>query len=98
MIKQNLKIFSQNVRKNKVLTDIILENNKNTADIIFIQKPPRFLIQCIPSHINPLGNLLYGIPSHLEWILFICQDHTQDNYARVTTYVNKCLSKMRFTL
>jgi len=44
MIKNNLKIFSQNVRKNKVLTDIILETQKNSADVIFIQKPPRSLI------------------------------------------------------
>ena len=35
MIKNNLRIFSQNVRKNKVLTDIILETQKNSADIIF---------------------------------------------------------------
>jgi len=49
MIKEILKIFSQNVRKNKVLTDIILENNKNTTDIIFIQEPLRLLIQRISS-------------------------------------------------
>jgi len=36
MNKQNLKFFSQNIRKNKILTDIILENNKNIANIIFI--------------------------------------------------------------
>jgi len=36
MIKDNLKIFSQNIRKNKVLTNIILETQKNSADIIFI--------------------------------------------------------------
>jgi len=34
MIKETLKIFSQNVRKNKTLTDTILENNKDTTDII----------------------------------------------------------------
>jgi len=44
MIKNNLKIFSQNVRKNKVLTDIILETQKNSADIIFIQEPSGSLI------------------------------------------------------
>jgi len=51
MIKQKLTIFSENVRKNKVLTNII-ENNKNTTDIIFIQESPRFLIQRIPSYTN----------------------------------------------
>ena len=31
-------------------------------------------------------------------MLFICQDTTQENYTRVTTYVNKCLARMRFAL
>jgi len=98
MIKDNLKIFSQNVRKNKVLTNIILETQKNSADIIFIQEPPRFLIQCIPSHSNPMGDPLFGTPSYPEWTLFIQQDTTQENYARVATYVNKHLIRMRFAL
>ena len=98
MIKETLKIFLQNVRKNKTLTDIILENNKKTTDIIFIQEPPRYLIQCIPSHSDPLGDPLYSSPNHPDWTLFICHDPNQDNYARVATYVNKCLIKIRFTL
>jgi len=50
MIRQKLTIFSQNVRKNKFLTDIILENNKNMTDIIFIQEPSpdAFLVTPIP--------------------------------------------------
>ena len=39
MIIKSLEIFSQNVRKNKLLTDSILENNKN-YNIILIQEPP----------------------------------------------------------
>jgi len=66
MIKDNLKIFSQNVRKNKVLTDIILETQKNLADIISIQEPPRSFIRHIPSYSNPMGDLLYGTSSHPE--------------------------------
>jgi len=66
MIKHNLKIFYQNIRKNKVLTNIILETQKNSADIIFIQEPPRFLIQYIPSHTNPMGDLLYSTHNYPE--------------------------------
>jgi len=98
MIKDNLKIFSQNVRKNKILTDIILETQKNSADVIFIQEPPRSLLQHIPSHSNPMGDPLYGTPNHPKWTLFIHQDTTQENYARVATYVNKRLARMRFAL
>jgi len=50
MIKHNLHIFFQNVRKNKILTDTILETQKSAFDIIFIQEPPRSLICYIPSH------------------------------------------------
>jgi len=34
-----LKFFSQNVRKNKLIVDIILET-QSLYDIIFIQEPP----------------------------------------------------------
>jgi len=98
MIKQSLKIFSQNVRKNKVLTNIILENNKNSTDIVFIQEPPRSLIRRVPSHTNPAGDPTFGTPNYPEWTLFICPDLSQDNYPCVATYVNKRLSKLRFTL
>ena len=36
MNKYNLKIFSQNVKKSKILTDTIPETQKNLANIIFI--------------------------------------------------------------
>ena len=98
MIRHNIKIFSQNIRKNKVLTDIILETQKNSANIIFIQESPRFLVWHIPSHSNPMRDPLYGTPNHPEWTLFICQDPTQENYTRVATYVNKHLVRMRFAL
>jgi len=71
MIKETLKIFSQNVRKNKTLTNIILENNKNIMDIILIQEPLKSFIRHIPSHTNLLGDPIYGTPNHPEWSLFI---------------------------
>ena len=39
MIVCNLKVFSQNVRKNLLIINIILETN-NYFDIILIQEPP----------------------------------------------------------
>ena len=38
MIVKNLRIFSQNIQKNKLLTDTLLEINKD-FDIILIQEP-----------------------------------------------------------
>jgi len=98
MIKHNLKIFSQNVRKNKTLIDIILETQKNNADIILIQEPPWALLRRTPSHINPEGDPYYGTPNHPEWSLFIQNDGSTENYPRVATYVNRRISKMRFSL
>ena len=98
MIKETLKIFSQNVRKNKTLMNVILENNKNTMDVILVQEPSKSLICRVPSHTNSLGEPIYGTPNYPDWTLFIRQDPIQENYARVATYVNKKLQKMRFTL
>jgi len=74
MIKHNLKIFSQNVRKNKALTDTMLETQKNLSDIIFIQEPPRSLLHQLPSYTDPLGDPLYGTSNHPEWTLFLHQN------------------------
>jgi len=68
MNPRKLKIFSQNVRKNKILTDIILETNKTSFDIIFLQEPLRYLRHYEPSHSNPKGDPIYGAPLHPEWI------------------------------
>jgi len=37
---KSLKIYSQNVRRNKLLTEIILEERKLEYDIILLQEPP----------------------------------------------------------
>jgi len=66
MICQELTIYSQNVRKNKILTDIILETRKANTNIIFIQEPPRYLIQYVLSHTNTEGDPLYRAPHHPE--------------------------------
>jgi len=98
MIKHNLRIFSQNVRKNKILTDTILETHKSTSDIILIQEPPRFLIRRVPSCTNSLGDSIFRTPNYPEWSLFIRSNLSQDNYPQVAMYINKCLSKLQFAL
>jgi len=98
MNKHNLIIFSQNVRKNKTLTDTILETQKNQTDIILIQEPPRFLIRHVPSNSNPNGDPLYGTSKHPDWSLFIQNKLSVENFLRVATYINKGLNKLRFSL
>ena len=67
-------------------------------NIILIQEPPWSLLKCIPSHTDPEGDLYYGTLNHLDWSLFIQNDGHIENYPRVTTYINKRLSRMRFSL
>lgn len=69
MIIKNLKIFSQNVWKNRLLTDIILENNKN-FDVIFIQEPPWPIIQTISSSKYEEGEIIVSAPNHPLHITF----------------------------
>jgi len=64
MILKNLKIFSQNVQKNRILTDIILENKKE-FDIVFIQEMPWFYIQTNTSLTSKEREKIIGILSHL---------------------------------
>ena len=92
MIREALHIYSQNVRKNKTLTDIILETNKNNIDILFIQKPPRYITKHVPSPQNIEGTPVYGHPSHPEWTLYAQQPTQQDDIPRTITYINKRIS------
>ena len=55
-------------------------------------------MQHIPSYTNPEGNPYFGTPNHPDWSLFIQNDGNIKNYPRVATYINKCLSRMRFSL
>jgi len=94
MIRETLYIYSQNVRKNKMLTDTILETNKNNTDILFIQEPPRYITKYVSSPQNIKGTLLYSYPSYPEWTLYARQPTQQDDIPRVITYINKRISSL----
>ena len=63
IIIKNIKIFSQNIYKNKLLTDTILEVHRD-FDIIFIQELPWSFIHSIPSLTNKKGKQLVGVPNY----------------------------------
>ena len=54
MILKSLKIYSQNVCKNKLLADTLLENKD--FDILFIQEPFWSIIYNIPSFLSKEGD------------------------------------------
>ena len=69
MIIKNLKIYLQNIRKNSLIINTILEM-LSYFDIILIQEPPWSEICKIPSSSNSKGDPLIGSVHHPNWILF----------------------------
>ena len=62
-----IRIYSQNVRKNYVLVDSLLESQKDLYNILFIQKPHWNFIRFAPSTSSPGGQEIVGAPIHSEW-------------------------------
>ena len=69
IIYDNLKIFSQNVHKNTLITNTILKTHFH-FDIILIQEPPWSIICSIPSSTCSEGEVLVGTPHYPNWLSF----------------------------
>ena len=95
MIIRKLRIFSQNIRKNSIITSLILESYTQ-FDIVLIQEPPWSEIRKLPSADDCEGEPLNGSCHHPNWIAF--SRTPKDNYdsPRVISYVNIHLSSLRF--
>jgi len=63
MILKNLRLFSQNVWKNKLLTDTVLEINKD-FNIILIQESLWSTIRSIPSLTSKEDKTIVEVPNH----------------------------------
>ena len=94
MIINNIKIFLQNVCKNKLLTNTILEAQK----VIFIQELLWFLICSIPSLSNEDGEQLVGVPNHSNQIIFSRNFSSDHNSPKVISYINVKLLQFHFSL
>ena len=60
-------IYSQNVRKNYVLVDSLLETQRDLYDILFIQEPPWNFIRLAPSTTASGGDEVVGAPIYSDW-------------------------------
>ena len=96
IILKDLKIFSQNIHKNYLLTNLILEN-KN-FDIVFIQEPPWFIIWTILSLTSEEGEEIISISNYLLWAIFSKQLVNENKHPRVITYINVKLFQLQFLL
>jgi len=95
MIVKNLKIFSQNVRKNSIIINTILET-QNQFNILLIQEPPWSEIRKIPSSSNCDGEPVMGTCHHPNWIAFARSPSNSQDFPRTITYVNIRISSLRF--
>ena len=97
MIVKNIKILSQNVCKNLLIVNTLLETQTH-FDIILIQEPPWSKIRKVPSSSNSDGNSLMGTCHHPNWIAFARSPSDRSDSPKVISYVNICLSFLCFLL
>ena len=92
-----LKFFSQNVWKNKLIIDTILEI-QFLYNIIFIQESSWSTIHSIPSPNNCEGELLVGVPHYPNWLTFTRTPTNQSDFPKVLIYINICVLHLHFFL
>ena len=97
MIINDIKIFSQNVQKNNLIVNTILET-KFDFNIIFIQKPFWTTIHSISSLSNHNGDVLVETSNHPNWLMFSRTLENANNFSRAVTYVNISLKSFHFSL
>jgi len=97
IICKDIEIFSQNVRKNSLLINTILEVH-SFFNIIFIQEPSWSSIHSIPSSSNCEGDTLVGMVNHPNWLTFVRPNTSEIDYPRVIAYINIRLSSFCFSL
>jgi len=97
MIVKNLKILSQNVCKNSLIINTLLETQIQ-FDIILIQEPPWSEIRKVPSSSNSEGKALMGTSHHSNWIAFARFPSDRSDSPRVISYINIHLSSLCFLL
>ena len=97
MIVCKLRIFSQNICKNSLILNTILET-QNHFDIILIQEPPWSEIRKISCSSNCDREPLVGTCHHPNWTTFARSSPNTDDSPRVIIYINIHLSSLCFLL
>src|SRR3978361_110748 len=95
LVQLHVRIYSQNVNGKYDLTSDILERNKNTFDIIFIQEPSWRLIRRTVSTTDKEGDPVRGMPTHPEWIPIFHNPKDDADIPRCAAYISSRLKKYR---
>ena len=97
MICDVLKFFSQNIHKNNLIVNTILET-RSSFNIVFIQEPPWLTIHTTPSFTSCNGEELVSVPHHPNWLTFARTPANQSDSPRVLTYIDIHISCFCFSL
>ena len=97
MILKNLKVLSQNVWKNYLIVNTILETQTH-FDIILIQELPWSIICKVLSTLNSEGEDFVGTVHHPNWTLFTINPSNKVSSPKVTAYINNRLASLCFSL
>jgi hypothetical protein len=92
-----VRIFSQNVAKNYLHVDYLLECLKDTFDILFVQEPPWRTVRTTVSTTNPEGADVVGAPKHPDW-LYMVRPPDASGKPRTMAYVHNRLARLRPSL
>ena len=82
----------------KILRFFTIIETQNQFDVLFIQEPPWSEIHKIPSPLNCVGEPFMGTCHHPNWIAFARSPPNCQDFPRVITYINICISSLRFLL
>ena len=97
MIFNNINFFLQNVWKNNLIINTILEVNFNFNNI-FIQELSWSTICSISSSEYCEGESLVGITSYSNWLTFTRTSKMENDFSKIIIYINIRLSFLYFSL
>ncbi|KXN92968.1 hypothetical protein AN958_09092 [Leucoagaricus sp. SymC.cos] len=93
-VVREVQVFSQNVNRNYAHLDMLLDNIKDTFDIVFIQEPPWRTIRQMVLTTSPEGDDVMGAPKHPTW-LYMVRTPTDGRPPHVMAYVHRRLARLR---
>ena len=89
-----LRVVTFNIAKSYFDLDVLLENAKDSFDVLMIQEPPWQTVRHAPSAMSREGAAVVGAPRHPEWTCMVRQPETGSR-PRTMTYVSKRLDPLR---
>src|ERR1700724_461374 len=89
-----VRVYSQNVYKNYAFLSLLLEDLRDSYDIIFVQEPPWVTLRHTVSMTDREGAPMTGSPTHPSWLPVVPRE-AEVKRPRVLAYVSARLTHMR---